>query len=151
MAVGKKRISAPRREVRRAPLGVPLVPADESADGALGGLRGFEAEVAGGEVELFVVERVVGDVHLAVGVGDGAVFFDGDGRCCGRGPGARRSKRDATRTTPVSRQTRVRVSVEGPGMGSARPKRAWSSRWQKYWARKSSGRQTSWAPWREAS
>ena len=44
-----------------------------------GGLRGFEAEVAGGEVELLVVERVVGDVHLAVGVGDAAVFFDGDG------------------------------------------------------------------------
>ena len=33
-------------------------------------LRGFEAEVAGGEVELLVVERVVGDVHLAVDVGD---------------------------------------------------------------------------------
>ena len=59
--------------------GVPLVPADEGADGALRGLRGFEAEVAGGEVELLVVEGVVGDVHLAVGVGDGAVFFYGDG------------------------------------------------------------------------
>ena len=35
--------------------GVPLVPADECADGALGGLRGFEAEVAGSEVELLVV------------------------------------------------------------------------------------------------
>ena len=59
--------------------GVPLVPADESADGACGGLGGFEAEVAGGEVELLVVERVVGDVHLAVDVGDAAVVFDGDG------------------------------------------------------------------------
>jgi hypothetical protein len=59
--------------------GIPLVPADEGADGAGGGAGGFEAEVAGGEVELFVVERVVGDVHLAVEVGDGAIFFDGDG------------------------------------------------------------------------
>ena len=59
--------------------GIPLVPADQGADGALGSLRGFEAEVAGGEVELLVVEGVVGDVHLAVDVGDGAVFFDGDG------------------------------------------------------------------------
>src|SRR6202041_104535 len=59
--------------------GVPLVPADEGADGAGGGAGGFEAEVAGGEVELLVVERVVGDVHLAVEVGDAAVFFDGDG------------------------------------------------------------------------
>ncbi len=59
--------------------GVPLVPADEGADGAGGGAGGFEAEVAGGEVELLVVERVVGDVHLAVEVGDAAVLFDGDG------------------------------------------------------------------------
>ena len=39
----------------------------------------------------------------------------------------------------------------GPGIGSASAKRAWSSRWQKYWARKSSGRQTIWAPARAAS
>ena len=50
--------------------GVPLVPADERADGAGGGVLGQEAEVAGGEVELLVVERVVGDVHLAVDGGD---------------------------------------------------------------------------------
>ena len=59
--------------------GVPLVPADESADFSGGGGDGFEAEVSGGEVELLVVEGVVGDVHLAVDVGDAAVFFDGDG------------------------------------------------------------------------
>ena len=40
---------------------------------------GFEAEVAGGEVKLLVVEGVVGDVHLAVDVGDAAVALDGDG------------------------------------------------------------------------
>ena len=47
--------------------------------GPCGGFGGFEAEVAGGEVELLVVEGVVGDVHLAVDVGDAAVLFDGDG------------------------------------------------------------------------
>src|SRR5580700_12276562 len=31
-------------------------------------------------------------------------------------------------------------------MGSARSNREWSSRWQKYWVWKSSGRQTTWAP-----
>ena len=79
MAVGKKRIFGSAESGEAGAFGVPLVPADEGADGALRGLRGFEAEVAGGEVELLVVERVVGDVHLAVGVGDAAVFFDGDG------------------------------------------------------------------------
>ena len=34
----------------------------------------------------------------------------------------------------------------GPGMGSARSNRAASSVWQKYWVRKSSGRQAIWAP-----
>ncbi len=47
-------------------LRVPLVPADEHAQRGLLGREGLEAEVAGGEVELLVVARVVGDVHLAV-------------------------------------------------------------------------------------
>ncbi len=44
-------------------------------------------------------------------------------------------------TAPVSRATLPSASVEGPGMGSARSKLAWSSDWQKYCERKSSGRQ----------
>jgi len=39
----------------------------------------FESEVAGGEVELLVIEGVVGDVHLAIHVGDAAVLLDRDG------------------------------------------------------------------------
>ena len=39
----------------------------------------------------------------------------------------------------------------GPGIGSARPKFAWSSVWQKYWLRNSSCRQTICAPFRAAS
>src|SRR5258708_5933173 len=38
--------------------GVPLVPADQGSDVAVRGGEGFEAEVAGGEVELLVVEGV---------------------------------------------------------------------------------------------
>ena len=56
--------------------GVPLVPADEGADGTGAGEGGEVAEVAGGEVELFVEEGVVGDVHLAV---DGADAIGGGG------------------------------------------------------------------------
>src|ERR1700722_6769315 len=54
-------------------------------------------------------------------------------------------------TTFSSFATALRRSVEGPGMDSAVSKRACSSRWQKYWARKSSGRQMTLAPARAAS
>ena len=61
-------------------LGIPLVPADERAErGGLGGER-LEAEVAGGEVELLVVERIVGDVHLAVEAEDRPVGVEDDRR-----------------------------------------------------------------------
>src|SRR5262245_5145389 len=39
-----------------------------------------------------------------------------------------------------------RAAVVGPGTGSARAKFEWSSLWQKYRLRKSSGRQTTRAP-----
>src|SRR5580700_10531758 len=47
--------------------------------------------------------------------------------------------------------TRPNASVVGPGTDSANSKFAVSSRWQKYRERKSSGRQTTWAPVRAAS
>src|SRR6516165_4568058 len=49
-------------------------------------------------------------------------------------------------TARVSFATRASASVEGPGIGSARSKLAWSSVWQKYCERKSSGRQITCAP-----
>src|SRR3954468_10432991 len=61
-------------------------------------------------------------------------------------PAARRSNSDAMMTTFASRATRVRASVLGPGIGSARSNWAWSSVWQKYWLRNSSGRHTISAP-----
>src|SRR5665213_2902093 len=54
-------------------------------------------------------------------------------------------------TRLCSRTTSLSAAVEGPGMDSAVAKRAWSSRWQKYCARKSSGRQMSFAPASAAS
>ena len=54
-------------------------------------------------------------------------------------------------TVPVSRATSASAAVLGPGIGSARSKLAWSSVWQKYWLRNSSGRQISWAPSRAAA
>jgi len=59
--------------------GEPLVPADEHADRCPGGFEGAETGVAGGEIKLLVVERVVGDVHLAVDAHDLAVRADDGG------------------------------------------------------------------------
>jgi hypothetical protein len=53
--------------------GIPLIPAHEDADAAEGGIEIAEAEVAGREIELLEVERVVGDVHFAVQPGDFAI------------------------------------------------------------------------------
>ena len=66
-----------RRQARR--FGIPLVPADEHADPAVARVPGLEAQISGSEVELFVVERIVRDVHLAILAQVGAVGID-DGR-----------------------------------------------------------------------
>src|SRR5579883_115224 len=57
---------------------VPLVPADERADFAYRCIERFKAEIAGSEVELFVIERIVGDVHLAVQAADASIFLQND-------------------------------------------------------------------------
>src|SRR4029077_3265433 len=59
--------------------GIPLIPTNLNADASISGIEIGEAEIAGREIKLFVVERIVGDVHLAVfaeeravGIEDGA-------------------------------------------------------------------------------
>ena len=47
--------------------GIPLVPAHERPDPSHARVERTEAQVAGREIELLVVGRIVGDVHLAVG------------------------------------------------------------------------------------
>ena len=46
--------------------GIPLVPADEGADAGKRRVERLKTKVAGSEVILLVVERVVGNVHLAI-------------------------------------------------------------------------------------
>src|ERR1041385_6775718 len=46
--------------------GIPLVPANQRAHAADPGIEGPVAEIPGGEIVLLVVERVVGNVHLAI-------------------------------------------------------------------------------------
>src|SRR6185436_12584721 len=60
--VEEDRRTAQRGEPRR--LGIPLVPADERPDASVLRVERLEAEVARGEIELLVIERIVRDVHL---------------------------------------------------------------------------------------
>ena len=53
--------------------GIPLVPTDERAQPTRAGIDGTEAEVAGREIEFFIVERVVRNMHLAVNAAQGTV------------------------------------------------------------------------------
>src|SRR5438270_12744775 len=60
-------------------LGIPLVPADERAHASEVRVEGLEAEIAGSEIKLFVIERIVGDVHLAIQPEDLSVGIDHHG------------------------------------------------------------------------
>src|SRR5437868_10148309 len=66
-------------------------------------------------------------------------------------PALRFSKSDATIATPSSPANSLSAEVDLPGISSASSKFLWSSVWQKYWERKSSGRQTIPAPFLAAS
>ena len=43
------------------------------------GIESLEPEIAGSEIELLVIERIVGDVHLAIDAGQPAVFLEDGG------------------------------------------------------------------------
>ena len=55
---------------------IPLIPANLNADAAIGGIEIREAEIAWGEIKLFVVERIVGNVHLAIFAEVGAIGIE---------------------------------------------------------------------------
>src|ERR1039458_7023489 len=59
---------------------IPLIPADERAEFSGGGVESLEAEIARSEIKLFVVERVVGNVHFAVDAAQHAIRIEDRGR-----------------------------------------------------------------------
>src|SRR5580658_959321 len=52
---------------------IPLIPADQRAHAAHIGIEGSETEIARSEVIFLVIERIIGDVHLAVKTAQGSV------------------------------------------------------------------------------
>src|ERR1700676_2088675 len=53
--------------------GIPLVPADLHADARVPGVEIGKTKIAGGEIEFFVIEGIVGNVHLAIFAEEAAV------------------------------------------------------------------------------
>src|SRR6185436_4303571 len=47
-------------------LRVPLIPANQNSDPSVPGLPDREAEISGREIEFFMVERIVRNMHLAI-------------------------------------------------------------------------------------
>ena len=62
--------------------------------------KAAKAQVAGREIELFVVQRIVGNVHLAIHAGRACRRRRTRRPCCDTSPAARRSKSEPTTTTP---------------------------------------------------
>ena len=56
--------------------GIPLIPADQRAQTSSAGVEGAKSEVAGREVKLFVIQGIVGNVHLAVKAAKRAVAVE---------------------------------------------------------------------------
>jgi hypothetical protein len=57
-----------------------LIPADAKADLALRGGPSLETQIARGEIKLFVIGRIVGDMHLAILADDLAAGANEDRR-----------------------------------------------------------------------
>ena len=58
----------------------PLIPADAGAEAAVLRVKTLEAEIARREVELFIKQRIVGNVHLAIDAGSGSVDVEDNRR-----------------------------------------------------------------------
>src|SRR5437868_10153835 len=59
---------------------IPLIPADQRAYFSVAGIESTKAEISGREIKLFVVERIVRDVHLAVHAAQRAIRVKDDRR-----------------------------------------------------------------------
>src|SRR6266567_3304330 len=54
---------------------IPLVPAHQRSHAAVLGIKGLETKVAGSEVKLLIVKRIVRDVHFAIDAFEASIGF----------------------------------------------------------------------------
>ena len=96
--------------------GIPLVPADQDGDAAVARVEAGEAQIAGREIKFLVVERVVGDVHLAVDAEQRAVGVDHRGGVVIEAGGAALEERGDDDHAQLGGQLAERLG-RGPGDG----------------------------------
>src|SRR5207249_5577893 len=75
----RRRIEKDLRATQRSQprtFGKPLVPTHQDADPGVTRLKRLKPQIARGEVELLVIERVIGDMHLTVFTQEGTVGVD---------------------------------------------------------------------------
>src|SRR5208283_2112045 len=58
---------------------IPLIPANQRAESSRCSIKSLEAQIAGREIKLLVVKRIIGDVHLAVGPAQHAIRIENRG------------------------------------------------------------------------
>ena len=103
--------------------GIPLVPAHQSSDASDAGIDGAIAEVAGGEVILFVIKRVVGNVHLAIKSAQSTVRVESHGSIVVDARGALFEQRSDQYDAKLLGQG-GQADCDGPGNGLRQIKQA---------------------------
>ena len=112
----------PASAVSRAASGIPLIPADEHADRAVVRRERPETEVARREVELLVVARIVGNMHLAILADVAAPAVDDDRGVVVQPRRAPLEQADDERDAELASRVPRTRRVVGPGTGSASSK-----------------------------
>ena len=105
-------VDAPAAQER--PVAIAPVPADQEGDAAVARVEAAKSQVAGSEVEVFEIERVVWDVHLAKDPEERAAGVDDGGRVVIDARGAPLKKGRGDDHTQFGGQTAERA---GGGIG----------------------------------
>src|SRR5262245_37230622 len=71
----KENLRASERRQARS-FGIPLIPTNLRAHISIARLEGLEAEITRREIEFFVIERVIGNMHFAIAAREFAVRID---------------------------------------------------------------------------
>ena len=101
---------------------IPLVPADQHADAAVARVEIGKAQIAGREIKLFVVERIVGDVHLAIDAQQRAVGVEDRGGVVVQAGGAALEERSDDHDAELARP--ACPALRWKGRESVRPDRS---------------------------
>ena len=116
----EEHVRALQRRQARA-LGIPLVPAHQRAELAEVGFESLETQIARREVILFVVKRIVGNMHLAVDACRLAAGVDYRGGVVVNAGGAPLEQRRDDRDLQLARH--VRQDIRWSARGLAQPDR----------------------------